>query len=58
VATPDLLKISEVANQLGVSPESVRRYVRKGELAAIILPSKHRRFRREDVEAFLDRAAS
>jgi excisionase family DNA binding protein len=39
---------SEVAELLGVSAETVRRYVRLGDLPANRLPSGHLRIRRED----------
>lgn len=52
-----LLTAREVADHLGLSPETVLRYVRRGELPAIRLPGTAKgrlRFRREDVEAWLE----
>lgn len=44
---------AEVAELLGVSAETVRRYVRLGQLVANHLPSGHLRIRREDAERLL-----
>lgn len=44
---------ADVAKLLGVSAETVRRYVRLGELPANRLPSKHIRIRRADAEKLL-----
>lgn len=55
---PALLTAPEVADQARVSPETVRRWARRGLLPAIELPSGALRFRAEDVEALLTRAAS
>ena len=38
----------EVADLLGVHPETVRRYIRLGQLPANRLPSGHVRIRRQD----------
>lgn len=45
-----VLKISDVAKRLGVSPGTVRAYAEKGLIPVIKLPSGHRRFRESDVE--------
>lgn len=55
---PALLTAPEVADQARVSPETVRRWVREGLLPAIELPSGRLRFRPEDIEALLTKAAS
>jgi len=44
---------SEVARMLGVDPETIRRYIRLGQLAANRLPSGHYRIRRVDAEKLL-----
>jgi excisionase family DNA binding protein len=52
-----LLKTDEVAETLSVSDRTVRDLVADGKLAAIRFgPRGHLRFRREDVEALLERA--
>jgi excisionase family DNA binding protein len=51
----DLLTTAEAAEMLRVSPETVARWVRLGQLEAIRLPSGHIRIRREDVEKLLKR---
>ena len=43
----------EVAELLGVSAETVRRYIRLGQLPANRLPSGHVRIRREDAVRLL-----
>lgn len=51
--THEWMKAAEVAQLLGVSPETVRRYVRLGELPANRLPSGHLRIRRGDAMKLL-----
>ena len=43
---------NQVAEMLRVSPATVRQWAEKGELAALMTPGGHRRFRPEDVDAF------
>lgn len=51
---PDaLLPITEAAQILGLSVDTLRRYDRNGTLRAVRTPGGHRRFRRSDVEALL-----
>lgn len=45
------LAIREAAAQLGVATKTLRRWVRKGQIPAIRLPSGRLRFRPVDVEA-------
>lgn len=47
---PSLLTSGEVAGRLGVSPQTVRMYFRRGVLPGVRLPSGHTRFRSEDVD--------
>lgn len=47
------LGISEAAALVGVHPDTVRSWVDKGKLVALVTPGGHRRFRRSDVEALL-----
>lgn len=56
VDQPADLTISDVARLLGVTPGTVRDYADRGYLPCRRLPSGHRRFRRTDVEALLNRA--
>jgi excisionase family DNA binding protein len=52
---PRLLRVKEVANILGVSPNRVRELVANGDLASIRLGSQQgwHRFRLEDVERLI-----
>ncbi len=52
-----LMNIHEVARYLGVSPRTVYRLVSRGELKAYKVGSLWR-FRREEVDAMLERMAS
>ena len=53
-----LLTAAQVAEILNTSTESVRRWAREGLLAAVTLPSGHKRFRRSDVESLLRAGAA
>ncbi len=49
-----LLKIKEVAEMLGVNPETLRRWDRSGRLKATIVSTRgDRRYKKEDIEEFL-----
>lgn len=50
---PPLLTTGEVADALSVGPDTVRRWVKDGKLAAVELPSGVLRFKRADVERIL-----
>ncbi|WP_425466924.1 MerR family transcriptional regulator [Rarobacter faecitabidus] len=50
------LGIGEVARQIGVSTSTLRRYVRLGKVEAVVLPSGHFRFTKEQVQAILQPA--
>ena len=50
---PDLLRIGEVAELLGVTPETIRNWTAKGKLPALLTPGGHRFYRRADVEKAL-----
>ena len=59
--TDRLLTSRELADRLGVTPETVLRYVRAGELRGIRLPGTVRgrmRFDPDDIHAWLDRRAT
>jgi len=47
------LTTKQVAEMLGVSVSTVANYADDGSLRCFRLPSGHRRFRREDVEALM-----
>jgi excisionase family DNA binding protein len=44
---------SEVCELLRISDRTLWRYQSDGRIEAILLPSRHRRFRRADVEALI-----
>lgn len=50
---PTLLTAPQVAKRLDVSDETVRRWVKKGQIPHIKLPSGHTRFREEDIAELL-----
>lgn len=47
------LGITEAAQLVGVHPDTLRAWVDRGTLVALITPGGHRRFRRSDVLALL-----
>jgi excisionase family DNA binding protein len=47
----ELLTIAEAAAILKVHRDTLRRLEKRGQLAALRLPSGHRRYRRADIEA-------
>lgn len=47
-----MLKTGDVARKIGVSKNTVRRWVEEGYLPCMILPSGYRMFKEDDVEAF------
>ena len=50
-----LLKIKEAAKMLGVSPTTLRKWDNEGKLVAIKISERgDRRYRKEDIEKFLD----
>jgi excisionase family DNA binding protein len=53
-----LLTAREVADLLGVSPETILRWTRRGELAAIRLPGGALRYREDDLHQWLDTRAT
>lgn len=48
------LTVEQIANELGVHPETIREYIRDGLLVAIQLKRSYR-IRRSDYEEFLKR---
>jgi len=51
VPTPDLLTTQQAASRLGVTPSTIRRWVDRGILTYVKLPSGVKRFREQDIEA-------
>jgi excisionase family DNA binding protein len=52
--TGSLLTAREVAHRLGVSPETVLRWTRRGELPAIRLPGGAIRYREHELDGWLE----
>ena len=53
-----LLKIGETARIIGVSIETIRNWTDKGIFPCIITPTKHRLYRRSEIELFLKNGLS
>jgi excisionase family DNA binding protein len=53
-----LLTAREVAERLGVSPETVLRWTRRGELPAVRLPGGAIRYRPDELDAWLEARAT
>ena len=54
----DFLRISEAAEYLGVSPNTLRNWVNAGKIAAVRHPvNDYRLFQREDLDALLKQVA-
>lgn len=45
-----MLKVSDVAKQLGVSSRTVQRWADKKIIKAVVLPSGHRRFDESEIK--------
>jgi excisionase family DNA binding protein len=50
----DLLNTRETAEYLGFHPETIRRFAREGTLPCIRLGRKRLRFRKEELEQWMD----
>ena len=58
VKLSDYLRISEAAEYLGVSPNTLRNWVNAGKIAAVRHPvNDYRLFKREDLDALLKKVA-
>jgi excisionase family DNA binding protein len=53
-----LMTARTVAEQLGVSPETVLRWTRRGELPAIRLPGGAIRYREDEIDGWLEERAT
>ena len=53
--TPTILRRGEAAERLGVHPNTLAGWVRRGWLAGVKLPSGEVRFREQDVEKLRER---
>jgi excisionase family DNA binding protein len=58
VTEPDWLTLGQAAKVLGVAQSTIRKWSDVGRLPAFYTPGGHRRYRRGDLEAFLQRSAS
>jgi excisionase family DNA binding protein len=54
----EFLTSVEVLEKLRISRRTLERYIDKGLLPALRLPSGHRRFRPDDVDALLERESA
>jgi excisionase family DNA binding protein len=52
----DWLTLGQAASYLGVAQSTIRKWTDQGTLPAIKTPGGHRRYRRGDLEAFLERS--
>lgn len=48
---PEMLLPEEASRRLGVSTRTLARWSREGMIKVVVLPSGHRRYRVEDIEA-------
>ena len=53
---PDWLTLGQAAKYLGVAQSTIRTWSDQGLVPAFYTPGGHRRFRRRDLHAFLDRS--
>ena len=53
---PEWLTLGQAAKYLGVAQSTIRKWSDMGRLPAFYTPGKHRRYRRADLDAFLDRS--
>lgn len=47
---------AEAGDLIGVSGNTVKRWVEQRKLAALVLPNGYMRFRRSDIDAFMERS--
>ena len=53
---PDWLTLGQAAKFLGVAQSTIRKWSDQGRVTAFYTPGGHRRYRRRDLETFLDRS--
>ena len=53
---PDWLTLGQAAKYLGVAQSTIRKWSDDGRVPAFYTPGGHRRYRRRDLEAFLERS--
>ena len=53
---PDWLTLGQAAKYLGVAQSTIRKWSDQGRVPAFYTPGGHRRYRRADLEAFLERS--
>src|SRR5579884_3323446 len=53
---PEWLTLGQAARFLGVAQSTIRKWSDQGRVPAFYTPGGHRRYRRGDLEAFLDRS--
>jgi excisionase family DNA binding protein len=53
---PDWLTLGQAAKYLGVAQSTIRKWSDHGRVPAFYTPGGHRRYRRRDLDAFLDRS--
>jgi excisionase family DNA binding protein len=53
---PDWLTLGQAAKYLGVAQSTIRKWSDQGRLPAFYTPGGHRRYRRPDLDAFLERS--
>src|SRR5215204_5502691 len=51
---PDWLTLGEAARYLGVAQSTIRKWSDSGRVRAFYTPGRHRRYRRDDLDAFLE----
>src|SRR4051794_41761217 len=56
VGEPEWLPLGQAAKSLGVAQSTTRKGPAEGRAPAFYTPGGHRRYRRRDLEAFLDRS--
>src|ERR671912_2314500 len=53
---PDWLTLGQAAKYLGVAQSTIRKWSDQGRVPAFYTPGGHRRYRRGDLDTFLDRS--
>src|SRR3954447_25916613 len=54
---PDWLTLGQAAKYLGVAQSTIRKWSDQGRVPAFYTPRGHRRYRRGDLDSFLERSA-